>query len=50
VDLKKEIESIRSKIEHVSKGIVESPARFLRDVEDQRAQIKSLQGDCDRER
>ncbi|KAJ1354592.1 hypothetical protein KIN20_011579 [Parelaphostrongylus tenuis] len=50
VDLKKEIESIRSKTEHVSKGIVKSPARFLRDVEDQRAQIKSLQGDCDRER
>ncbi|KAJ1373312.1 hypothetical protein KIN20_035678 [Parelaphostrongylus tenuis] len=50
VDLKKEIESIRTKIEHFSKGLVESPARFLRDVEDQRAQIKSLQGDCDRER
>uniref|UniRef100_A0A0K0DQN3 Myosin_tail_1 domain-containing protein n=1 Tax=Angiostrongylus cantonensis TaxID=6313 RepID=A0A0K0DQN3_ANGCA len=50
VNLRRELKSLSSKIDHVSNGIIKSPTRFLLDVEDQKASIKSLQKQCDTER
>lgn len=50
VNVRRELKSLSSKIDHVSNGIIKSPTRFLLDVEDQKASIKSLQKQCDTER